>query len=87
MPRSRSHQASTTSRSTGLPALWGSAPVADFVIGPGVQQAMADNGDEPRSDEQYKILVDGHRISETYGRDAVYTWLEEDNAVRRQPFR
>ena len=61
--------------------------MTDWVIGPGVKQAMADYGDEPRSDEQFKILGEGHKISETYGRDAVYTWLEEDNRVQRLPFR
>jgi hypothetical protein len=60
--------------------------MADYTIGPGVQQAMADAGDEARSDEQYVILVPGHRISVTFGRDAQYYWLEEDNAVKRQPF-
>ena len=58
-----------------------------FAVGPGVQAAMESCGDEPRSDEMYKILTEGDRISETYGRDAVYTWLERDNAVRRSPFR
>lgn len=61
--------------------------MSDYTIGPGVQQAMSDAGDEPRSDEQYVILEAGHKISTTYGRDAIYTWLEEDNAVRRVPFR
>jgi len=60
--------------------------MTEYVIGPGVQQAMADAGDEPRSDEQYIIATDGHKISQTFGRDALYYWLEEDNAVRRAPF-
>jgi hypothetical protein len=60
--------------------------MSEYVIGPGVAQAMADAGDEPRSDEQYLILNPGHRISLTFGRDAQYYWLEEDNAVKRQPF-
>jgi hypothetical protein len=60
--------------------------MTDYSIGPGVQQAMTDAGDEPRSDEQYVILDAGHQISQTFGRDAVYYWLEEDNAVRRLPF-
>jgi hypothetical protein len=59
----------------------------EYAIGTGVQQAMAAAGDEPRSDEQYIILVEGQQISQTFGRDAVYYWLEEDNAVRRCPFR
>jgi hypothetical protein len=60
--------------------------MTDYVIGPGVAQAIADAGDEARSDEQYVILTPGHRISVTFGRDAQYYWLEEDNAVKRQPF-
>jgi len=61
--------------------------VSDYVIGPGVAQAMTDSGDEPRSDEQFVILEEGHKISRTYGRDAIYTYYEEDNAVKRLPFR
>jgi hypothetical protein len=60
--------------------------MADYTIGPGVQQAIADAGDEPRSDEQYIILTEGHKISQTFGRDAIYYWLEEDNRVQRVPF-
>ena len=58
----------------------------DYSIGPGVAQAIADAGDEPRSDEQYVILREGHKVSQTFARDAVYYYLEEDNAVRRAPF-
>ena len=61
--------------------------MSEFSVGPGVQQAMADNGDEARSDERYIILDDGHRISLTFGRDAQYYWYEEDNRVNRCPFR
>ncbi len=61
--------------------------MTEYVVGPGVTQAMADSGDEPRSDEIYVVLADGHQISTTYGRDGIYTWLQEDNAVRRTPFR
>jgi hypothetical protein len=57
-----------------------------YSIGPGVQQAIADHGDEPRSDEQYVIMEPGHKISLTFGRDAIYCYLEEDNATRRLPF-
>jgi len=57
-----------------------------YNIGPGVQQAMADAGDEPRSDEQFVILEPGHKVSQTFGRDAVYYYIEEDNATRRCPF-
>jgi hypothetical protein len=60
--------------------------MTDYVIGPGVQQAIADAGDEPRSDEQYVILEEGHKVSQTFARDAIYYWLQEDNAVRRAPF-
>jgi hypothetical protein len=59
----------------------------DYNIGPGVRQAMADNSDEPRSDEMFEILAEGHKVSRTYGRDAIYYWYEEDNATRRCPFR
>lgn len=59
----------------------------DYVIGPGVQQAIVDAGDEARSDEQYIVLAEGHKVSQTFGRDAVYYWLEEDNRVNRSPFR
>lgn len=61
--------------------------MTDYSIGPGVVQAMADSGDEPRSDEQYMILEPGKKISQTFGRDAIYWYYEEDNAVRRAPFR
>jgi hypothetical protein len=57
-----------------------------FVVGPGVAQAIADAGDEARSDERFVILDEGHKISMTFGRDAVYYYYEEDNATRRCPF-
>jgi len=60
--------------------------MAEWVIGPGVLAAMQDAGDEPRSDEQFVILDEGHKVSQTFGRDAVYYWLQEDNATRRVPF-
>lgn len=60
--------------------------MTDFVVGPGVAQAIADNGDEARSDEQFVILTDGQKVSQTFARDAIYYWLEADNAVRRSPF-
>jgi hypothetical protein len=60
--------------------------MTDYNVGPGVQQAMADHGDEPRSDEQFVILRDGAKISQTFGRDAVYWWYEEDNRTNRAPF-
>jgi hypothetical protein len=60
--------------------------MSDFNIGPGVAQAIADNDDEARSDEQYIILADGDKISQTFARDAIYYWLERDNSVKRSPF-
>ena len=60
--------------------------MSDFSIGPGVAQAIADAGDEPRSDEQYVILEEGHKVSQTFARDAIYYWIQEDNAVRRSTF-
>ena len=32
------------------------------------------------------ILVDGDKVSQTFGRDAIYYWLERDNSVKRSPF-
>jgi hypothetical protein len=61
--------------------------MTDYNIGPGVAQAIADNGDEARSDERYIILDEGHQISLTFGRDAQYFYYQEDNTVRRCPFR
>lgn len=60
--------------------------MTDFSIGPGVQQAIADNGDEARSDERYIILDEGNRISLTMARDAQYYYYESENAVKRLPF-
>lgn len=60
--------------------------MVDWVIGPGVAQAISDAGDEPRSDEQYVLLAEGHKVSQTFGRDAVYYWIQEDNRVNRIPF-
>lgn len=61
--------------------------MTDWSIGPGVAQAIADNGDEARSDERYVIMDEGHRVSLTLARDAQYWYYEEDNAVNRVPFR
>jgi hypothetical protein len=61
--------------------------MSDYSIGPGVAQAIGDNGDEARSDERFIILDEGHKISLTFGRDATYYWSEEDNRVNRAPFR
>jgi hypothetical protein len=60
--------------------------MADYSIGPGVAQAIADNADEARSDEQYLILEPGEKVSQTIARDGIYYWIEKDNAVRRCPF-
>lgn len=57
-----------------------------FTLGPGVKQAMADAGDEPRSSEIYQINTLNKKISLTYGRDAVYYYYAEDNRVNRLPF-
>lgn len=60
--------------------------MTDYNIGPGVAQAIADNGDEARSDERYVIMDEGHKVSLTLGRDAQYWYYEEDNRVNRLPF-
>jgi hypothetical protein len=60
--------------------------MSEYVIGPGVVQAITDNGDEPRSDERYVIMDEGHKVSLTLGRDAQYWYYEEDNRVNRLPF-
>jgi hypothetical protein len=61
--------------------------MTDYNVGPGVAQAMADHGDEPRSDEAFIQNTPGSKISQTFGRDNQYFWLEVDNAVRVVPFR
>lgn len=58
-----------------------------FSVGPGVAQAIADNGAEARSDERYIILDEGHRVSLTMATDGTYYWYEQDNTVQRCPFR
>ena len=60
--------------------------MSDFSIGPGVAQAIADNGDEARSDEQFILLTEGDKVSQTFARDAIYYWMQRDNAVKRSPF-
>ena len=60
--------------------------MSDYTIGPGVAQAINDNGDEPRSDEQYIIMEPGHKISLTLAKLAQYWYYEEDNRVNRLPF-
>jgi len=62
--------------------------MTDFVVGEGMQAALDQYGDEARSDEQFVIMgPEGDKISRLYGRDAVYTWMQRDNAVKRLPFR
>ena len=58
-----------------------------YSIGPGVEQAITDSGDEPRSDEVYVVMDEGHKISRTFGKAAVYYYYEEDNLTQRLPFR
>ena len=58
----------------------------DFNVGPGVQVAIEQNGDEARSDEQFIILTPGDKVSQTICRDSIMYWLERDNVVRRSPF-
>lgn len=57
-----------------------------FNIGPGVLQAMLGAGDEPRSDEIYQSSAPNPVVSLTYGRDAIYVYLGEDNLTKRLPF-
>jgi hypothetical protein len=57
-----------------------------YNIGPGVQAAIDDNGDEARSDEQYVILEPGRKVSLTLARDGQYWWYEADNKVNRLAF-
>jgi len=60
--------------------------MSDFSVGPGVAQAIADNGAEPRSDERYIVLDEGRKISMTFATDGVYYWYQEDNRTQRTPF-
>jgi hypothetical protein len=60
--------------------------MTDFVVGPGVAEAISAAGDEARSDEQFVILREGDKISQTFGRDKIYYWIERDNVVRTSPF-
>lgn len=61
--------------------------MTEFVVGPGVAQAIADNGAEVRSDERFIILDEGKKVSLTFATDGTYFWYEEDNRVNRCPFR
>lgn len=61
--------------------------MTDFVVGPGIQQAIADAGDEARSNEMYIVNEpDGQKVSQTVCRDSIFYWIQEDNAVRRVLF-
>jgi hypothetical protein len=69
-------------QSLELAAEYGEGTVSEFTVGPGVQAKMDEHGDEPRSNEDF--IRDG--ISETFGRDAVYYYVAEDNVTHRVPF-
>ena len=58
----------------------------DYNIGIGVKNSIAEAGDEARSDEVYGNQPQGHKVSVTYGRDAIYYYYQEDNRVNRLPF-
>jgi hypothetical protein len=60
--------------------------MTDFSIGPGVADAIAAAGDEPRSDEQFIILREGDKVSQTFGSLGIYWWYESENRVKRVPF-
>ena len=53
-----------------------------YNIGPGVEAAMQQAGDEPRSSEMY--FAEG--ISQTVGRDGLYYYIQADNKTNRVPF-
>ena len=60
--------------------------MAEFTIGPGVQQALQAANDEPRSDEVYYYDATGQlAYSVTQGRDAIYRWTPQDG-TKRLPF-
>lgn len=62
--------------------------MTDWSVGPGIQAAMDDHGDEPRGPEVFiQNEPDGEKISQCIGRDNIYYWLEADNAIRVVPFR
>jgi len=61
--------------------------VTDFNVGPGVAQAIQDDGGEARSDERFIILgPDGQKVSMTMATTGVYYWYEADNKTNRTPF-
>lgn len=61
--------------------------MTDYIVGPGVAQAIADAGDEARTDEMAIATDDeGWAVTQTVGRDALYYWIRADNKVSRLPF-
>lgn len=58
----------------------------EYIVGPGVAEAIAANGDTPRSDEQYIVMAPGRQISVTFADQGIYYWYEEVNRVSRTPF-
>lgn len=60
--------------------------MATYNVGPGARKAIQDANDQERSNEIYLVQTPGHKISVTYGRDALYYYYEEDNRVNRLPF-
>lgn len=61
--------------------------MAEYSIGPGIADAIAANGAEPRSDEQYLVMDEGRRVSRVFATDGVYYWYQEDNSTFRCSFR
>lgn len=60
--------------------------MTDFNVGPGIQAALDDHGDTARSDELYIVNTEGVKVSQVFGDQGVYYWMQEVNAVRRTPF-
>ena len=60
--------------------------MTDYNVGPGVADALAANNDEARSDERFIIMEEGHKVSMTVAKLALYFYLQEDNTVQRCPF-
>jgi hypothetical protein len=58
----------------------------DFNVGPGVADAIAQDGGEARSDERFIILTEGSKVSMTFATTGVYYWYQEDNRTYRTPF-
>jgi plastocyanin len=60
--------------------------VTDYSVGPGVQQAIEQDGGEARSDERFVILTEGSKVSMTFATTGVYYYYEADNQTKRTPF-